>query len=418
VQPGDFIDRYRIERLLGEGGMAQVWLGTHAILASRHAIKVLRPELAAVESLRDRFLAEGRIAAQIRHPNIVDVTDVVVAPGVAGLVMEYVEGATLEDVLEARGAPLTAAECVTLLLPVLDGVDEAHAFGVVHRDLKPANVLVARDRRGRLRPVVLDFGIAKLAEHTRVVHTTRMPTQDGTRMGTPAFMSPEQVRATARVDHRTDVFALGAILYQCATGLLPFSGESDFETMQAIVAGRYTPPEQAHPDVHPRLADVIRTALALRPEDRFADCGAFSAALAEVHSPTRAPTPAPPPTRPPPAPAAPRPEAPTARPAAPPPSAEPPWRGPVLVADDGRRHPLRGAEHTVGRSPECDVVVDDPSASPVHCVVARSGRTWSVEDRRSALGTLVDGALIVGRSLLAPGQVITVGSTRLRLEER
>jgi serine/threonine protein kinase len=414
---GATLDRYHLTERLGEGGMAAVYKAQHTILGSWHAIKVLRPELVAHRTIRDRFLAEGRIAAQIRHPNVVDVTDVLVAPGVAGLVMEFLDGPALDQVVDGWASPPDTAEILSIFLPILDGVAEAHAFGVIHRDLKPANVLLAKDRRGRHRPVILDFGIAKLAAETRVDHPTRRPTDAGTRMGTPAYMAPEQVRESREVDVRSDVFALGAILYELCTGEIAFGAASEFDSMQAVVAGRCRDPQDLRPDLHPVLAGAIRTALRVDPDDRFADCEAFATALGAALAtapvaPTSPGAPAAAPTRPSPAPA--RPGAvsePAVAAARDPAVARAPSDGRLVVRSDATRL-------VVGRGPDCDVVVDDPLASEVHCVVTRHGVGATVEDLKSALGTLVNDRLIVGRHRLVSGDVLTVGRTPLTVEIR
>ncbi len=420
MNTGTTIERYVILERLGEGGMASVYLARHGILGSRHALKVLRPELANNAALRGRFLAEGRIAAQIRHPNVIDVTDVVIAPGIAGLVMEYIEGPTVDKWIDARKTPCSLEELLAIALPILDGLSEAHAYGVVHRDLKPANIVLGRDRRGAMRPVVLDFGIAKLEEDTRVQHQTHMPTKIGTRMGTPAYMSPEQIRESASVDVRTDVFACGAILYELATGHLAFAKDNEYDTMQAIVDGTFTAVQRHNPAVPAHIADAIHTALASSVHDRFPDCASLAAALvgpikaatparpAKPKQPAKAPQPvatrAPQTTKP----------TPPAKPA--PPAPRRPWRGDALLNGDTVL-PLRGDDARCGRSPDCDVVIDDPSVNPVHCVFAKDRGRWGVTDARSTLGTLVDGNLVVGRTLLKPGQTITVGRVDLVFRE-
>lgn len=400
MTPGTTIERYIILEPLGEGGMASVYLARHSILGSRHAVKVLRPELASNENIRGRFLAEGRIAAQIRHPNVIDVTDVIIAPGVAGLVMEYVEGPTLDAWADARDTLCSLDELLTVVLPVLDGLAEAHAYGVIHRDLKPANIVLGSDRRGGIRPVVLDFGIAKLREDTRVQHQTHLTTKIGTRMGTPAYMSPEQIRESASVDARTDVFAMGAILYELVTGYLAFATDSEYDTMQAVVEGRYMPVNERVPGAPPALVAAIHTALSIDPEARFPDCAGLAAALtACCATPTLVVTPKP---------AVRREAVPTVRDVLPARA----WRGPALLQGD-RVYALDSEQVTVGRSIDADITLSHASVSPEHCLFEIERGRWSVRDLRSTLGTLVDDSLVVGRTLLKPGQVVTVGAVDL-----
>ncbi|MBM4369208.1 MAG: serine/threonine protein kinase [Deltaproteobacteria bacterium] len=282
LNPGDTVDRYVVVEHLGGGGMAEVYKVRHTILGSQHALKVLHPRLVENPEFRDRFIAEGRIQAQIRHPNIASVTDVVSTGGVAGLVMEMVEGPTLDEHILAQSGPLEIADILAIMRPVLAGVAAAHNRGIVHRDLKPENIVIARDPTGRLRPVILDFGIAKVAEDAGLDHRARHKTRADHRMGTLHYMSPEQVRSSTSVDQRTDIFALGAILYELATGRVAFVGDSEFDTMKRIVDGNYEAPERMPGGTSPALAAVINTALSTDRNDRFADCATFQSALDTV----------------------------------------------------------------------------------------------------------------------------------------
>lgn len=275
LQPGTQLDgRYEIVRLLGQGGMAAVYEVLHLGLHSTHALKVLNPDLARNDELRGRFLSEGRIQARLRHPNIVQVTEIVTTP-VAGLVMDYVDGPTLAKYCEEKG-PLDVPTVLDVFLPVLDAVDEAHKARVVHRDLKPDNIMLGRDSRGRLKPMVTDFGIAKMLLEEE---GAKKKTRAGARMGTLMYMSPEQIRGAEEVDARSDIFALGAILYEAVTGRIAFDGPSEYETMQSIVQGTYEAPERVVGGLPPVIAGCIRKALAVDPAERFQDCAAFRAAL-------------------------------------------------------------------------------------------------------------------------------------------
>ncbi|MBK9645516.1 MAG: serine/threonine protein kinase [Deltaproteobacteria bacterium] len=259
--------------------MASVYRVRHLALGSPHALKVLNADLAQDADLRERFLAEGRIQAQLRHPHIVAVTDIATDP-VPGLVMELIEGETLEDHVRAKAETLAITEIVQILLPVLDAVGEAHRHGIVHRDLKPSNILLGRGSRGKLRPVVADFGIAKVvSDH---LQTGRKATRTGVRVGTLLYMSPEQVRGEANLDARSDIFALGAILYELVTGRVAFDAPSEYDAMKNIVEGRFLPPTRGLGPVDPVLDACIRKALAIRPEERFPDCAAFGKLLAQA----------------------------------------------------------------------------------------------------------------------------------------
>ena len=274
LQPGTQLDgRYEVVRLLGQGGMAAVYEVRHLALHSTHALKVLNADLARNDDIRGRFLAEGRIQARFRHPHIVQVTEIVTTP-VAGLVMDYIEGPTLGEF--CRGQGLEPRVLLEVFLPVLDAMEEAHKRGVVHRDLKPDNIIIGKDNRGRLQPMVTDFGIAKMLEEGP---GGKARTQAGARMGTLLYMSPEQIRGAGEVDARTDIFALGAILYEAATGRVAFHASSDFDTMKSIVEGTYEPPERVVGGLHPVIAGCIRKALAVDPSERFQDCATFREAL-------------------------------------------------------------------------------------------------------------------------------------------
>ena len=280
LQPGTQLDgRYEVVKLLGQGGMAAVYQVRHLGLHSTHALKVLNADLARNDDIRGRFLGEGRIQARLRHPNIVQVTEIVTTP-VAGLVMDYIEGPTLGEMCRERG--LEPPVLLEVFLPVLDAVEEAHKHNVVHRDLKPDNIIIGKDNRGRLQPKVTDFGIAKVVVGEGSDSKAR--TQAGARMGTLLYMSPEQIRGAAEVDARSDIFSLGAILYEAATGRVAFHASSDYDTMKRIVEGTYEPPDRVVGSLHPVIAGCIRKALAVDPAERFQDCAAFREALEQLRA--------------------------------------------------------------------------------------------------------------------------------------
>ena len=290
LEPGQPVDRYLVVRRLGEGGMATVYLVEHNLLGSKHALKVLSPGLLRNPKVRERFLAEGRIQAQLQHPNIVRVTDIVAAEGLAALVMEYVEGPTLGRLLEDRGA-LPAADILAIFLPVLDAIAAAHASGVLHRDLKPSNIVVGQVG-GIPRPVVLDFGIARVTEDANDGLQPRERTRDGAHLGTPAWMSPEQVRGQSDLDERSDVFSLGAILYEMAMGRTAFEADSEFDTMNNVVTGRWEAPLEPVPgDLRGTIRDCIGKALQTEREERFQSVEEFRAALIIAVAPVLDPTP-------------------------------------------------------------------------------------------------------------------------------
>ncbi len=274
------IGDYEIEAMIGEGGMAKVYRARHALLDTHHAIKVLDPAYRANPGARQRFLDEAKLQAKhLDHPNIVKVTNIVATAEHAALVMELVDGPSLEQHL--AGMRARPDEIKRIMLAILDAVGHAHQAGVIHRDLKPANVLLA-GRGPEPVPKVTDFGIAKvtgeLAAHGK------KSTHGDARMGTLNYMSPEQIRRAKDVTPCSDVFSLGAMLYEMATGAVAFGGDSDYDVMENIVNGRYEPPERHFAAIDPALAAVIRQALEPDPARRFGNCEAMARALRQPAS--------------------------------------------------------------------------------------------------------------------------------------
>ncbi len=276
--------RYRLDRPLGQGGMATVYLATDQKHGREVAIKVLRPELA--EALgRERFLREIQLAAQLTHPNILPLYDSGEAEGLLFFVMPVMQGATLRDRLAATG-PLPVDEALRYAAEVAEALDYAHRHDIVHRDIKPENILLHEGHA-----VVADFGVGKALVAAGPEHAT--VTQAGMMVGTPAYLSPEQAAGDA-LDGRSDLFALGCVLHEMLTGAPAFAGP----TLQAVIAKRfmYSPPPvtDARPEVPPALAEVTRRLLEREPAARFATG-------AEVASALRTPSPLPVAARPPPA---------------------------------------------------------------------------------------------------------------------
>lgn len=246
--------------------MGDVFDAIHTSLDKRVAIKTLRRRFLDDQIVVARFLREGQLASRMRHPNIVDVTDVGVIDGLPCLVMEHLEGETLGQVIRREGRMPTSA-LVDILLPIIAAVDFAHDHGVLHRDLKPSNIFLARSWNGEVHPKVLDFGISKVMhESTEAALTT-----DSAFVGTPHYASPESVRAEKAADRRSDQYSMGVILYEGTTGIRPFAEKGgNFVTMaMAICAGDFPPPRAHHPDLPEAFERVILRAMSLRAEDRF-----------------------------------------------------------------------------------------------------------------------------------------------------
>ncbi|MBL8682130.1 MAG: serine/threonine protein kinase [Myxococcales bacterium] len=268
--------KYEIQRRLGSGGMGAVYEARHVRMNKRVAVKVIHPQYAKSGEAVGRFLREAEAAARIRHPNVIDVVDIDERNDPPFMVLEYLEGRSLATILE-KDSKLSAGACAALLLPVLSAVAAAHDHGIVHRDLKPENIFVARAGDGSIRPVVLDFGVAKI-EGSAVQGLT----QTNTMVGTVVYMSPEQARDSKRVDAKSDQYTLGVILYECVAGVRPCDGESLYTVLNAIVEGRYRALRDVAVGVPPAFEAIVAKAMAKDPEQRFASVRAMAEALAPL----------------------------------------------------------------------------------------------------------------------------------------
>jgi serine/threonine-protein kinase len=262
--------RYRIERELGQGGMATVYLADDLRHERKVAFKVLKPELAAVVGA-ERFLAEIKTTANLQHPHILPLFDSGTADSFLFYVMPFVEGETLQDRLQ-REKQLPIGEAVRIATDVADALDAAHEQGVIHRDIKPANILLSRGR-----PLVADFGIA-LAVTT--AGGGRL-TETGLSMGTPYYMSPEQASADRDPSAASDVYSLGCVLYEMLVGDPPFTGGSAQAVLAKILTGDVPTPTAARPSIPPNVDATIRKALERLPADRFPSAKEFGRALAD-----------------------------------------------------------------------------------------------------------------------------------------
>jgi len=264
LAPGDRVERYQVIKLLGEGGMGQVYLVRDIILKCDCVIKILDPKYQAVAEARERFWGEGHIQAQGTHPNIIRVFSTIWNTDVTGIVMEFVDGPNLEEYVQLRHrhhqAP-SVSEILDLFVPIVSAVHHAHRQKVIHRDIKPPNILIAEGPFGPV-PKVGDFGIAKAERDWE--------TRTGQTMGTHGYMSPEQIKTPDEIDHRSDIFSLGCTLYELATLKKAFEGPTVYDVQQATVNGRYIPPERRGAD--PRIAAVIRRALRVSRKERYQSC--------------------------------------------------------------------------------------------------------------------------------------------------
>jgi serine/threonine protein kinase len=293
---GDLVaGRYRIVRLLGQGGMGTVYEAEHGWTKRRVALKLLRAELSTNERVVSRFLREARACARLSHPNLVDVLDMGQDEhdGALFLAQELVEGDTLRERLRARGR-LPVAEAIALTVAIARGLEAAHRAGIVHRDVKPENVMVSEAPDGSTAPKLIDFGVARELEPSNPSQTR---TSLGVPIGTPLYMSPEQARAGGAIDHRSDIFSLGTVLYECLAGRTPYSGETVTMLLAHILTQPPPPLGEVAPWVSPALCSVVMTALAREPSARFESAEAFARAL-EALSPESLERPIAPPAAP------------------------------------------------------------------------------------------------------------------------
>jgi eukaryotic-like serine/threonine-protein kinase len=275
------LGKYRLERQLAVGGMAEVYLAVAEGLSGfekQVVVKRLLPQHTREHDLITMFVDEARLLARLHHPNIAEVYDIGQQGDEIFIALEYVDGVDLRDLLRATPGALPVGEAVAVVVAVAEGLAHAHSLGddagrnlgIVHRDVSPSNVIVARDGRVKL----IDFGVAKWTAQ-------RSETRHGTLKGKVHYMSPEQCRSSP-LDRRSDVFALGVLLYELTTGQRPFEGDSDYDVIGAIVAGRAVLPSTRSRDYDPRLETLIMHALSNDPELRVADASLFASELRKL----------------------------------------------------------------------------------------------------------------------------------------
>ncbi|HMG52683.1 MAG TPA: serine/threonine-protein kinase [Kofleriaceae bacterium] len=277
---GVVIGSYQLVRKLGEGGMGAVYLGQHQLLGRRAAIKVLLPELSARPDIVNRFFNEARAVTSISDPGIVQVFDFGYhTDGSAFIVMEYLEGEPLDRRL-ARFGRIAAPEALRLARQVATSLAAAHAQQIVHRDLKPENIFLVHDAEvaSGERSKILDFGIAKLSDN----HPGKLKTHAGALMGTPVYMSPEQCRGLVEVDHRSDIYSLGCVLFHLLTGRPPFDGEAPGDIMSAHIREPAPVASSRAPEIAPSIDALVMRCLAKAPAERFQTMLELTAALGAV----------------------------------------------------------------------------------------------------------------------------------------
>jgi serine/threonine protein kinase len=370
---------------LGRGGNGIVYKARQKSLDRIVAVKLLPADRAKNASVLARFLEEARAAASFSHPNIVGVHQVGDCPAGHFFVMEYIQGTTLQNVLDVRGSekPVPILWAVEVMVTVAQAVHHAHTRGIFHRDLKPSNIIIERITG---RPVVLDFGIARRLDRTD-------PT--ATAVGTPSYMSPEQAgEAVGTLGTPSDVYALGAILYRMLTGRLPFEASTPLDTL-LMVAGPMpaTSVRALRPEVPQRLSAICMKCLHKKPEERFQSCDLLAKELRSfLHSPGATP----------PAPQHRQPAAPT---------------GPAVVLQlepDGKKIRLTKPVTVIGRSAECDVIIKRADVSKRHCRILLDSDGAEIEDLDSTAGTTVNGTLVT-RRILSDGDHLEIAKYSFRV---
>ena len=266
---GSTVGDYQVVGILGAGGMGKVYKVRNVISDRVEAMKVLLPDLANEPELADRFLREIKVQASLEHPNIAALHTALRVDNQLLMLMEFVEGVTLEQKL--KKGPLPTGPAVDYITQALSALEYAHAHGVIHRDIKPANMILTAAGVVKL----MDFGIAKAADDRKLTMT-------GTTMGSLYYMSPEQIQGSANLDARSDLYSVGVSLYELVTGKRPFDGDSQFSIMSAHLQNTPTPPIVLDPKLPQALNDIILLSVTKDPDRRFQTAAAFANALRSV----------------------------------------------------------------------------------------------------------------------------------------
>jgi len=388
------IGSYKIDREIGEGGMSHVYVGrtiqpTDTLPANFQVVlKVMSEELAGEITARKRFVKEAQILSKLRHRYITRFYEFINNERNAVLVMEFVEGTPVDILINEKGA-LPIADAVGVAQCLLEAIVYAHGKGIIHRDIKPANLI--RERNGSVK--VTDFGIAKIKEGG-TGGTGTVLTKSGFLLGTPHYMSPEQIREPKDAGAKADVYSAGVVLYEMLTGQLPFNSRSLPKLIDAIYRGDKQLPRVVRPEITSELEAIVLKAMHPRQDQRFESAREFFEALEES--------------------AARQPLTTTAK-------------QPVVVGDDAaatsiqqwalvnlkneinEKYPIQGEEVMVGRDRTCQVVLSHPAVSRRHARITLSGNAYVLEDLKSANGTYVNNTR-VERVKLKPGDIVRFGA--------
>jgi eukaryotic-like serine/threonine-protein kinase len=384
---GNVIGNYRIEREIGEGGMSHVYVGKTIarteMLPEGYVVvlKVMSEELAGEVTARKRFVKEAQILEKLRHRYITRFYEFINNQTNAVLVMEFVEGQPVDLLLGERGA-LPVPDAVSIAQCMLEALVYAHGKGIIHRDIKPANLI--REANGSVK--VTDFGIAKIKEGGTPGQTVL--TKSGFLLGTPHYMSPEQIREPKDAGAKSDVYSAGVVLYEMLTGSLPFNSRSLPKLIDAIYRGEKQAPSALRPEVDKQLEAIVLKAMYPRMEGRYESAREFFDALEEYSArPAYVKTM-------------------TEMPAAGTPQQ---WLLVNVKPETNEKHSLNGGDVMVGRDRSCSIVLTHPAVSRKHARITLSGATCMLEDLKSANGTYVNNTR-VERAKLKLGDVVRFGA--------
>ena len=393
---GTTIGNYRIDREIGEGGMSHVYVGNTMAAAGLLptgfpvVLKVMSDELAGDATARKRFIKEAQILSKLRHRYITRFYEFINNDTGAVLVMEYVEGTPVDVLLTERGA-LSVSDSIGVTQCLLEALVYAHGKGITHRDIKPANLI--KEKTGVVK--VTDFGIAKIREGGSGSGQTVL-TKSGFLLGTPHYMSPEQIREPKDAGAKSDIYSSAVVLYEMLTGTLPFNSRSLPKLIDAIYRGEKQPPSALRPEVDKELEQIVLKAMHPRMEQRFETAREFYEALEEYNAR--------------------QPVAPTGRqPVAEPPKTPAPvevprhWALVNVKAEINEKHSITGDSVMVGRDRTCSIVLQHPAVSRRHARITIGGREPVLEDLQSANGTYVNNNRIE-RAVLKPGDIVRFGA--------
>lgn len=390
---GTQIGSYLIERELSEGGMSHVYVGRTTkvtdVLPENFTVvlKVMSDELVGEETARRRFAKEAYILSRLRHRNITRFYEFIPRETGSVLVMEFVEGQPLDQMIAQRGA-LDVADATRIASHLLDALVYAHAKGIIHRDIKPANLIC--EASGNVK--VTDFGIAKIKEGGSGGDTVL--TKSGLLLGTPHYMSPEQIREPKDAGAKSDVYSTGVLLYEMLTGTLPYSANSLRKLIDAIYKGGLRAPSKHRRELDPDIDAIVLKAMSVDPGQRYESALDFLEALANYITTPRK-----------------RVRVDTAGEATMREPGEPRRWQLISNRTEGTQetHPLESGDLTVGRDRACSIVINHPAVSRRHARITAEGPLLTLEDLKSANGTFVNNVRIE-KTALKPGDVVRFGA--------